>query len=43
MLNDKKLCEKFVDTSFGFQVIQHFVGLADDVTFFVKGPENIPR
>ena len=42
-MSDKKLHEKFVDISFGFQVVHHFVGLADDVTLFVKGPENIPR
>ncbi len=40
-MNDKKFCEKFVDISFGFQVVHHFVGLADDVTLFIKGPENI--
>ena len=42
-MNDKKLYEKFIDISFGFQVVHHFVGLADDVTLFEKGPENILR
>ena len=42
-VNDKKLYEKFVDISFGFQVVHHSVRLADDVTLFVKGYENIPR